>query len=171
MMEKMFRFRGSILFVLALLTVLSGCGPARDYARVSMNSQVEQEFRRGQLLPGYRYYFNGPTGEPTALLALKREYQLRSDFWHEFKVNAQLASWMETFSYNFGRVDDIEYITINYRGFEIRGERGERIGMLYTKYYWVVAWWVEGNQLVVTQPEPSGGQRGVWSLPKKWSYE
>lgn len=170
-MENMLKCRGSIIVFLALLTVLGGCGPARDYARLSMNYQVEQEFQRGQLLPGYRYYFNGPTGEPTALLALKREYQLSSDLWHEFKVNAQLTSWMKTFAENFGKVDDIEYVTINYRGFEIRGEGGERIGMLYTKYYWVVAWWVDGNRLIVTQPEPSGGQRGIWSLPKKWSID
>ncbi len=166
--------RGNVLVVMALfsfLVLLSGCGPAKDYARVTMNWQVDQEFKSGKLQPEYRYYFNGPSGEPTALLALRKEYQLKSEFWHEFKVGGQLKSWVENFPGKFCEVDDIEYIQIKYRGMEITGKNGERIGMLYTKYYYVVAWWGEGNQIIVTQPEPSGGQRGIWSLRRKWSYD
>lgn len=156
---------------MVLMTLTAGCGPARDYAPVAMSYQVEREFKSGQLQPEYRYYYNGPSAEPTALLALKKDYVLASEFWHEFKVSAQLTDWVENFPGKFGEIDDIEYIQIKYRGMEISGHGGERIGMLYTKYYYVVAWWGEGNRLIVTQPEPSGSQRGFWSLRKKWSYD
>lgn len=158
----------AVLFVSLLSALLGGCGPSRDYARVAMNWEVDHHFKSGRLQPEYRYYFNGPTAEPIALLALKKQYQLNSEFWHEITVSAQLQSWVKSFSENFGEVDDIENVTINYRGLELLDENGQRIGMLYTRYHWVVAWWGEGNEIIVTPPEPSGGQRGIWSMRRRW---
>lgn len=153
----MFRY---IVFLSLLLSLgLSGCAAKRDYAKVRRNFGVEKFFRSGELLPQYRYYYNGPAAEPVALMALDRQYTLRSQFWHEFTSGYQMQQWVKDFDRLFGHFDDIGYVSINYRGAEIISRDNQRVGMIYSKYDWVVVWWGEGNEIYVTQPEPSGNQR------------
>ena len=54
----------------------------------------------------------------------------------------------------------MERIAIRYRGSELLSPAGERIGMFYSRHYWIPVWRGEGNELVIPPPEPSGSQRG-----------
>jgi hypothetical protein len=149
-------YRYAVIF---LLLLAAGCSATRDYARVQRNMDVRTTFRAGEMVSGYRYYYNGPTSEPRALLALDQRYELKSQFWHPIESNGQLRSWIAEFDRLFGEFDDVEMVMIDYKGYEILAKDNTRIGMLYSRYDWVVVWWGEGNTLYVTQPEPGGNQR------------
>lgn len=148
-----------ILLLLAVVATEVGCVAGRDYAKVRRNYEVDKIIRTGDLQPGYRYYYNGPDGQPTAVMALAKEYELKSRFWHEFRHRVQLQRWINEFDQSFGHFDDIEYVAIRYKGHEILDRENRRIGMIYSRYDWVVAWWGEANEIYVTQPEPAGHQR------------
>jgi len=149
-----------LVFWLLLVAVLSGCAADRQYVQVRRNAEVESIFRSGSLTPGYRYYFTGPDAEPIALMALGSDYHLRSMFWHEFSTSFQLNDWITGFDRIWGQLDDIAFVTIIYRGHEILSRDNRRIGMIYSKYDWVVAWWGDDeHDIYVTQPEPGGNQR------------
>lgn len=163
--------RGCVLWILLFSIGISGCAADRDYVKVQRNFGVEKYFRSGKLEPGYRYYYTGPDGEPIALMALDRQYTLMSMFWHEFKSSYQMQSWIRDFDRIWGQLDDIEYVTIIYKGSEILSRDNTRIGMIYSKYDWVVAWWGEkSNEIYITQPEPGGNQRAPFFF-RRWRDE
>lgn len=152
--------RYSILCLLLLIVGLGGCATDRQYLKVRRSIEVEKNFRSGKLLPQYRYYYTGPDGEPISLMALDRQYTLMSMFWHEFRSGAQLQGWLKTIDRIWGQLDDIEYVTIIYKGSEILSQDNTPIAMIYSKYDWVVAWFGENSkEIYITQPEPGGNQR------------
>lgn len=160
---------GCRFFVSILLfsILVSSCAANRDYAKVRKNFDVEQYFRSDNLEPGYRYYYTGPDGEPIAFLALSEEYVLVSQFWHQFNNSYQLQGWIRDIDRIWGQLDDIEYVMIIYKGSEILSKDKERIGMIYSKYDWIVAWWGENeNEIYITPPKPGGNQRGPFM--RRW---
>lgn len=146
------------LVVLAMVT-LSGCA-GREYLHVRLNHEVENVFRQDGMLPEYAYFYNGPESEPIALLAVDKRYSLASEFWTPMKDgDARYQGWINLFKRINGDYDDIAYIRIDYRGSEILSETGERIGMAYSRYDWIVSWRGEGNRLVIPPPQPSPSQQ------------
>lgn len=158
MEDGVMRF-GQYCILLFIVIFQSGCITAREYASVKKTLEVDRAFQSGELNPAYVYYYNGPDRAPHALLALERNYELKSMYWHEFSGNGQLQSWMSEMQRMTGEFDDLEYVTVDYRGMVIFDPDKKKIGMIYTKYHWVVAWMGEGQSVYVTQPEPSGIQR------------
>jgi hypothetical protein len=147
-----------ICFVLLIIMGLGGCTD-RQYLHVRMNHEVEQVFRQGVMLPEYAYFYNGPESEPIALLALSKNYQLNSEFWTRCEENDErYPGWIAEFIRLNGGFDDINYVRINYKGNEILSETNERIGMVYSRYDWIVTWRGEGNELFIPPPQPSGSQ-------------
>jgi hypothetical protein len=158
-MEVLMVQKSMLLTVLVLIAVISGCTVNRQYVEVRRNFAVQKIFRAGEILPGYRYYYSGQDVEPLALLALDRRYELKSRFWHEFNSAEQLQQWMKEFRRSSGSFDDIEYVTVDYKGLEILSEDKQQIGVIYTRYDWIVAWYGEGAEIYVSRPEPAGHQR------------
>jgi hypothetical protein len=147
-----------LLILLLLIIGVSGCAANRDYAKVRRNFEAQKIFRAGEILPGYRYYYTGQDSEPLALMALDRKYELKSLFWHEFDSAAQLQQWMQEFRRISGSFDDIEYVTVDYKGMEILSADNRQIGVLYSRYDWIVAWYGEGEEIYVSRPEQAGHQ-------------
>ena len=143
----------SIVF---LLISVSACAPHREYATINTNFSVESVFRQGKVLPQYRYFYNGPKAMPDALLALDRRYTLSAKFWTEIDLTEdQLRSWVKEFDRVRGEFDDLARIRISYDGMEILDRSSERIGVLYSRYGWIVAWFNDATTLTVTQPQTS----------------
>lgn len=158
-----------ILVVLAVGVFLSGCAMDREYARVRKSMEVDRLFRQGSMWPQYRYFYNGPKSEPLSLLALDRRYVLNSKFWTEFETDEhQLQLWLEEFRRITGEWDDIAYVRIDYKGSEILSRDNERIGMIYSRYDWVVVWWGEGNEVIIPPPQPSSSQRAPFMMRGMW---
>ncbi|WP_163337008.1 hypothetical protein [Desulfopila sp. IMCC35008] len=144
--------------VFLLVMGLSGCAD-RQFLAVRVNHEVERVFREGTMLPNYTYYYNGPENEPIALLALDKRYQLNSEFWTRCEENdARYPGWIKEFIRLNGDFDDINYVRIDYKGNEILSETNERIGMVYSRYDWIVTWRGEGNELIIPPPQPSTSQ-------------
>ncbi len=148
-----------LLMFLLFTAVLSGCVANRQYADVRRNHEVQNFFRTGDILPGYRYYYTGQDVEPLAILALDQTYQLKSLFWHEFDSDVQLQQWMLEFRRSSGSFDDIAYITVDYKGMEILSPDKHQIGVVFTRYDWIIAWYGEGKEIYISRPEPAGQQR------------
>lgn len=146
------------LMVLLFTVALVGCAD-RQYLQVRMNHDVERIFQQGEMLEDYNYYYNGPKNEPIALLALDKRYQLNSEFWTPFdESDGRFQWWLDLFKRLNGDYDDIAYIRIDYRGNEILSENRERIGLVYSRYDWIVTWRGEGNELYIPPPRPSSSQ-------------
>lgn len=147
-----------ICFILLMIVGLSSCAD-RQYLQVQLNREVERIFREGTMLPDYTYYYNGPESEPIALLALDKRYQLNSEFWTRCEDNdARYSGWIKDFIRLNGDFDDLNYVRIDYKGNEILSETNERIGMVYSRYDWIITWRGEGNELIIPPPQPSTSQ-------------
>jgi hypothetical protein len=148
-----------VLLIVLFSLFLGGCFADRDYAVVRKNFAINTMFRAGKVLPEYRYYYNGPDAEPLALLALDRSYRLEAKFWTEIDLtDAKLRNWIKEFDRLTGDYDDIGNVRIDYNGQEILTKDGTRIGLLYARYDWVIAWFGEGKVITVTGPQASSLQ-------------
>lgn len=147
---------------------VGGCGAPKDYALVQKNYAASPLFRAGKVLPEYQYYYNGPDAEPIALLALDRNYRLVSKFWTEIDLtDAKLNTWLKEFDRLKGDYDDLANVRIDYVPLEIFSQDGKRVGVLYSRYDWVVAWFGEGNTLTIAPPQASGLQK----MPGGWGRD
>lgn len=151
--------RSNIFFIIIVALLLSGCVAGREYLPVRSAPAVESSFQSAQFEPGYTYYYFGPDSEPRALLALDERYTLESVFWHEFSEEAQFNSWIDDLNRLRGRFNDFDGVVVDYKGLNIYDPANNKIGMIYSRFHWVVAWRGEGNELVIAPPEPNGNQR------------
>lgn len=153
--------------VILATSLLSGCVTDANYGNVKKSMHVDSLFKSGELDPRYKYYYNGPDGIPIALLALDRNYQLKSQFWHEFTEDSQLQNWMDEFQRIFWEFDDIEYVNIDYRGMALLDPEKKMVGMIYTRYHWVTLRMGEEGAVYVSRPQPSGSQRAPF-MRRRW---
>lgn len=145
---------------LLVVLVIAGCGAPKDYALIEKNFAAGPLFRAGKVLPEYKYYYNGPDAEPIALLAVDRRYRLEAKFWTEIDLtDAKLSKWLKEFDRLTGDYDDLAGVRIDYSPLEIFAKDGERVGVIYSRYDWVVAWFGEGKTLTVAPPQASSLQR------------
>ena len=150
--------------------LLTACAAAdRQYARVHRTLEVDRIFHQGKMLPQYRYFYSGPASEPIALLGMDKRYSLNSRFWTEFDDERQLQLWLEDFRRLTGEWDDLAYVQIDYEGSEILSRENERIGIVYSRYDWIVVWWEENGELVIPPPRPSSSQGGPMMMRRRWS--
>jgi hypothetical protein len=122
----------ALLFAMALF---SGCANLPHYVRLQQDSRVEPVFTNGLILPQYRYFYNGPDTEPTALLALDRDWTLDGLYWTEIALTeTQLKKWLRQFSFEFGNYDMSTHVMINYSGMTVPDPNGQMIGAIYARY-------------------------------------
>lgn len=148
------------VLLLAVL-IMPGCAAMdRDYLKVRRNFEVEKLFRQGIMLPEYNYFYYGPESEPRALLALDKKYRLNSEFWHPCEEHDRRFSyWIEEFNRLWGQLDDVAWVQIDYEGLDLHLDTGELVGMAYSRFYWIVAWRGEGNELIIPPPQPGDSQQ------------
>jgi hypothetical protein len=110
--------------------------------------ETKRIFESYQVLEGFNYYFSGPEGRPTAILALRDEYELVNDQWIKFEATpARLKRWVDGFDHNFGM--RTRYYP---NGFRIRNHTGEDIGMWYSILDRTVIFVEEGNRVIIYPP-------------------
>ena len=141
-------------FIVIFLIALFGCATPKEYAPITRDFSTEHVFRNGKVLSQYRYFYSGPQAMPDALLALDRRYTLSAKFWTEIDLTEeQLQNWVKQFDRVRGEFDDLARIRISYDGMAILDRSNQRIGIIYSRYDWVVAWFVDAFTLTVTQPQ------------------
>lgn len=143
-----------LLLGLALILLLSGC-VGRNMAHINDSMEAEQLFTSWPLPDQYEYYYYGRDLGPIAFLALDKSYELQSEFWTRIFPTIKMKEfWQGEFKTRYLTNDN------EFKGKEIMSSDNKRIGMMYTRNYWVTAWFnePETNQIVIPPPEPSPAQ-------------
>ena len=150
----------NILFGLTVV-IICGCASTGPRGTLTADSEAKAVFESYQVMEGYNYYFNGPQGRPTAILAIRKEYELVNPEWIEIEATSdQLKKWVDWYDQSFGR--RTQYYP---NGFRIKSHTGEDIGMWYSIMDRTVIIVEEGNQVVIYPPnmmdpiwEPTGSR-------------
>ena len=154
--EDMMRMGFLLMIVTALAASLfSGCAGLPRYVELSRDFSVEPVFTNRVILPQYRYYYTGPEHEPTALLALNREWTLDGLYWTEIDLpETQLKKWLRQFNLARGGIDDGAHMRISYDGMRVPGPDEREIGAIYARYGQVFVRHGEPGHLTIIGPEP-----------------
>ena len=144
-----------LMIVAALATSLfSGCASLPHYVELSRDFSVEPIFTNRVILPQYRYYYTGPDDEPTALLALNRDWTVDGLYWTEIALTeAQLKKWLHQFNQTRGSVDNGAHVRISYDGMKVPGSDGQIIGAIYARYGRVFVRYGEPQHVTIIGPE------------------
>ena len=133
---------------------MSGCASLPHYVELSRDFSVEPVFTNRVILPQYRYYYTGPDDEPTALLALGRDWTVDGLYWTEIDLTeAQLRKWLWQFNQARGSVDSGAHQRICYDGMKVPGPDGQQIGAMYVRYGHVYVRYGEPGHLTIIGPE------------------
>lgn len=143
-----------------LLTALffAGCA-ARPYGSLDHTESVTQMFRTGDVPGNYSYYIIGRSQLPYAIAGLAPEYRMESELWERVEPNTaefaeKVASLWEP---------DVWYQYEGGRGAWIRGPRGKKIGLWYSRYPHTTVVVKPDNRVVLFSPyrptdNPSGNK-------------
>ena len=149
-----------LAFITSLLaaSLFSGCANLPHYVQLSRDFSVEPIFTNGIILPQYRYFYNGPETEPTALLALDRAWTLDGLYWTEINLTeAQLKKWLREFNLARGHYDDWAHMRISYDGMRVPGPDGQQIGAIYARYGQVSVRYGAEKHLTIVGPDAPPG--------------
>lgn len=144
----------NILIILLATLLLAGC-TGRDMAHINQSMEAESLFKGWPLPDQYEYYFHGTKLKPIAFLALDKTYSMESEFWTRIFPTSQMREfWQEEIQRMWLGLDD------DFRGMEIVASDNQRVGYIYTRYYWVTAWSAESGSktMIIPPPQPSSNQ-------------
>jgi len=143
-----------LVTLLLAVPLFSGCANLPHYVQLQRDSRVEPVFTDGVILPQYRYFYNGPDTEPTALLALDRSWTLDGLYWTEIALTGeQLKKWLRQFSFARGDYDLSTHAMINYSGMAVPDQDGWTIGVIYARYGRVYVRYGPDKHLTIVGPE------------------
>ena len=142
-----------------IVVIILGCATTGPRGTLTADSEVKALFESYRVLEGFNYYYNGPQGRPTAILAIRNEYELVNPEWIKLEAtSARLKKWVDWYDQTFGM--RTRYFP---NGFRIRNHTGEDIGMWYSIEDRTVILVEEENRLIIYPPntmdpiwEPTG---------------
>lgn len=74
-----FQKKRSHIFLFIIPVIFFGC--LSDYGRLRHSPEITQLFNAHEQLPNYRYYYNGRTSVPWAIIGIRHPYEQISRFW------------------------------------------------------------------------------------------
>jgi len=142
-----------LMFLLAALLV-SGCAVVNN-GTVSRNAEVDGFFKAGAIPNEYRYYYFGERQQPVAILGIRKEYTLQTDFWTPIVLSdEQMEKWRKYFKDNFGWIDNSSRQRLMFAGYSLADPQGKQACVLYSLYDWIVVKFPGENTVVVYPPQP-----------------
>ena len=152
----------SMMVLMVLIT--AGCAAGTgQYGSAAKSIAVDRIFRSGPLPEEYRYFYNGVKSEPAAILGLSREYSLRSDFWTEINLDdRQMRDWRRFFVQSMTWYDDRSQGRMSYDGYRLSDQQGKTVGILYSRYGWIVIEFLPDNGILVHPPQPHAAGYSLW---------
>ena len=132
--------------ILALMTFFfAGCGSA-TFGRLQNSPEVTEAFRKSQILSNHQYYISGFQRVPYAIIAIDRNYKLRSSRWQPIDLD---SSNLNQIVYRMEHV-----YSLTPRGAWIVDHEGNRLGVWYSSQYQTKVTRENNNRIVVVSPEP-----------------
>ena len=123
-------------------TFFSGCSGG-SYGRLLYSPDVTRMFLQKETAPGYNYYYDGREAIPYAVVGLRGDYVLASEFWTPVKSSGQFERLLD-FLYG----SDIS----NPRGAEILDPEGNQIGSWFSVYIYTRIKFGPDNQVNIFSP-------------------
>lgn len=74
-----------IVLVMVMPMFIWACAAGPSHFRRSYN--ISQTFENSKIMPGYQYYLSGLPHSPNAVVAVKDEYRLKSEYWQPVKMD------------------------------------------------------------------------------------
>jgi hypothetical protein len=149
-----------MLFYLLGWAGFSGC--SQNQARLTKSPEATAAFQEGQSNPNYTYYYTGRARAPHAIIGIDKNYQVSSKLWHVFTPSAEKLKKMAA--------SVIHYLDEPAYGAYIAGASGERIGVWYSKLFFVYVEVDETNKTVKVlykNPEHNKGLRSSLSVGRE----
>lgn len=152
----------SMMILILLFT--AGCAAGRgQYGSAARSTAVDRVFLSGPFPAEYRYFYNGTQNEPTAILGLHRDYTLHSRFWTEiYHLENQMKEWRKFFLQSMTWYDDRSHGRISYDGYRLSDQQGKTVGILYSRYGWIVIEILPNNGILVHPPQPQFIHHSLW---------
>lgn len=136
------------------LLLLASCASNKEYARIIPDRSVQNDYKKFIMPEGYVYYYSGPEGNPTALVGIREDYQMRSAYWHETNLTkermAQIWDTIRDEWFLFGSAS--REIGVSSNGYRIMTKDGEKVGLLFSRYKRVVATFPEPKVITLSVP-------------------
>lgn len=129
-----------------MMPIFLGC--AGYYGRLQKDDEVTRMFRSNSVPENYRYYFDGRSGLPYAIIGIDPDFQLVSHFWEPLEPNSkEFASKVNSL---WEPEDWTRYPSD--QGAFILDSRGKRIGIWYSRYSDTTIAVHEDNRIEVYSP-------------------
>lgn len=146
----------SIIFCVLFLT---SCASNKEYARIIPDGTVQNDYRKFIIPEGYTYYYSGPEANPTALVGIRNDYEMRSTYWHKTYLTkermAQIWDAIRDEWFLFGSAS--REIGVSTNGYRIMTKEGDKIGLLFSRYKRVVATFPEPKVITLSVPFKTQG--------------
>jgi hypothetical protein len=142
------RARGTVKSALAaagffsIIGLLAACAGG-SYGRLVGSTGIDQRMQRGPIGPDYRYYMTPSTAAPTAVIAIHKEYTLKTTAWTAIGTGSeQPKRW---------RVH-VGAMKMAPKLLEIQGPNGEHIGLWYSVWTSSTVKLLDNNEVQVFPP-------------------
>lgn len=118
----------SLVALCILAFPFSGCTlTVENTGWLQENAEITSVFESGEVLPGYRYYYNGPEAEPFVILGIRRDYHFEQGLWKEIDLTEnRLNEWLEALD------NPHRELSIQYYGSYIVDRSGDKVAIWYS---------------------------------------
>ena len=122
--------RNTFMVVCLLSTsLLLACATGQVHFRRSWD--VSRTFESFEIVPGYKYYYNGLPSTPDAIVGISKNYELDSPYWHSMEINEkEMRHVIGEILNTPGVVPD----KLEAQGAKILNNHGEVIGIWYSAW-------------------------------------
>ena len=141
------------LFLLAFF-LCAGCAVSDNNLFRVRSEEARKIFESSTVVPDHTYYYTGPSAQPDAIIAIDNKYTLQeSVHWNKVDITEkQLQDWNRM-------IDNYYRMRYPYKGACIMTPDGQKAGLGFSKYSFVVIKFPGPNQITIWPPEPDPMQR------------
>ena len=150
---------GVCRWLLGLLLVTACAGA---YGSLQRSSAVGRAFERSEVLEDHRYYTAGSEAQPTAIMAIRRDYTLETELWRSVDMTPDmLERLVDAMTQQLGFSPAI-------MGSAILDPRGRQIGVWYSPVGRTTIRFGSDNVITVSLPGPGPRPPFIDRAPGRW---
>jgi hypothetical protein len=140
----------SIIGLIGVVMVMSGCTQCLDCGSMKKLHEVSQIFLDEKIVPGYQYYINGEDDHPKAIIGIDETYRLEGKFWTPVDITQEkLSYWMK----RYREIPTSTNISDgSYKGIEILDPNGIRVGIWFSLFDWAAIKFPGDNVIQISTP-------------------
>lgn len=143
-----------IILIGLLVFLFAGCAGNRTFGRFYQSRAVERSFKNFEISQEYNYYYNGRENMPDAILGLRKDFVMKSRFWHPVDLSSEkMGLWWEAIRFDWYSSLGTSLERVASNGWILKSPHGDEVGILYSKFSQVAAEFSDGNVVTVGVPQ------------------